>query len=298
MTVEQENKYSELRSAGDYFKHVEDLFCGKKLLDPGSWAIVRLDGHGFSTWVKRNYPTTRANNWHPEFERSMTEAALAMARVYSPAAVYTFSDEVSLVFAPSSCNNLNGGRILKLSTLMASMMTAKFALASGKSDSSMATFDARAFSLKSKDLVARNIVWRMCDARRNSVGHWARQYGTDKELHGMSSNDMIEHVAANKEGAVLWIDLPTERKCGQLFIRTEEKVRISEQELAEETKLNPKYGSKLMEEVDPLTGERSWSYSRTKYESQQDVVETFCRQPPSLFFQLLEQTVNDIRDKL
>jgi tRNA(His) 5'-end guanylyltransferase len=287
-----------IEDAGDVFKGLEEKFRRENSLDLAQWAIVRLDGHSFSKWVKRNYPTTKQNRWHSGFEQAMTQAALAMAKEYRPALVYTFSDEVSLVFSPATVGNLNGGRILKLCTLMSSMMTAKFIMASDTSregdDDDLATFDARAYSVPTEEMVATNIVWRMTDARRNSVAHWARQYSSNKELNGMNSEELIRQ-SVNVKGALPWQSLPTERKAGRLFCQVREDVVLTQEELAAKRLENPKFGNYLKEQQDPLTGETVWSYPRRTYKEQTDVVEDFCGDNPKIFYQLNPKTIARIQ---
>lgn len=277
-----------INNSGDHFKDIEDRFRGKKQLTPMEWAIVRLDGHSFSTWVKRNYPTDKANKdkWHPGFEIAMHEAALEMAKVYSPTLVYAFSDEVTMVFEPSKVMNLNGGRILKLCTLMSSMMTAKFAQRSGKCGSDMATFDARAFSLPTVEDVAANICWRMCDARRNSVAQWARQYSSTKELSGMNSAQLIAHTEDGNHGdAPTWLSLPTHRRCGRLFKHTKVAVELTDQDLDRERASNPQFGFRGLEErVDAMTGAKTWAFHRSWYAPVVDLLDDFCMEPASTFW--------------
>lgn len=277
-----------INDSGNHFKDIEERFRGQKQLTPLQWAVVRLDGHGFSTWVRQNYPMDNSSKdkWHPAFEKAMTDTALAMAKVYAPSLLYTFSDELTMVFEPSKVMQLSGGRILKLSTLMASMMTAKFAQASGKVSGDMATFDARAFSLPTHEDVAANISWRMCDARRNSVAQWARQYSSSKELSGMNSAQLIAHTEDGRhEGVIPWLSLPTHRRCGRLFKHVKVDVTMSEQELAAARENNPRFGCKGLEEhVDTLTDARIYTYQRSQYEPVADLLEEYCREPATTFW--------------
>lgn len=287
-----------VEDAGDVFKWLEEKFRRETSLDLSQWAIVRLDGHSFSKWVKRNYPITKHNRWHPGFEQAMTDAARALAAVYRPALVYTFSDEVSLVFSPTTVGNLNGGRILKLCTLMSSMMTAKFTMASAMSrkgdDDDLATFDARAFSVPTEEMVAMNIVWRMTDARRNSVAQWARQYSSNKELHGMNSEELIKH-SVDIKGALPWHTLPTERKAGRLFCQVQEDSFLTDEELTAKRVENPKFGNFLQKRQDPLTGKTVWSYPRRAYREQAEIVEEFCGDNPRVFYQLNPKTIAKVQ---
>lgn len=282
-----------LSNVGDSFKEIEDQFSNTRQLVAGEWGVVRLDGHGFSRWVRRNYPvpSSSKDKWHPDFELAMSEAALAIAKVYHPSIVYVFSDEVSLAFAPSQVMGLNGGRILKLCTLMSSMMTAKFAQSSGKFTGDVATFDARAFSLRSHSDVAANISWRMCDARRNSVAQWARQYSSTKELHGLASSQLISHTEA--KGAPPWLSLPTHRRCGRLWRLTKNTITMSEQDLENERQTNPEFGHHGLEErLDSLTGKKVYVFHRSNYKPETDLLEDFCKEPPESFWFSPQTTID------
>lgn len=300
----------QLRLAGDHFKAAEERFCGQKSLDPNQWAIVRLDGHGFSRWVKRNFPTIKDNNWSWAFEYAMSTAAKEMAELYRPRLVYTFSDEVTLAFAPNQVQNLNGGRILKLCTLMASAMTARFAasanLALRKANHPMedlATFDARAISVSSVDLVALNIGWRMCDARRNSVAHWARQHSSAKELHRLSSSQLIEHTekisVVGKRAVTPWLSIELERRCGRLFQQVRTSKVLTEEQVQKLLAENPKFvvGS-LVKSQNQQTGAPEYLVYRTGYEERKDVLESFCRENPKNFFLINPDAINQIKQML
>jgi tRNA(His) 5'-end guanylyltransferase len=296
----------QISAAGDHFKSVEDRFLTRKNLEPGEWAVVRLDGHGFSRWVKRNFPTAKGNNWNEQFELAMSTAAKAMAEIYRPQLVYTFSDEVTLVFAPHQMPNLNGGRILKLCTLFASAMTAEFALSSqalraGASDD-MATFDARTFSLPDIESVALNVAWRMSDARRNSVAHWSRQYSSAKELCGMASAQLIGYTERKGEPGnrpTPWRMLPSERQCGRLYSLAQVAKVWSEADLEDVRRKLPKFDiSNLQERVNDSTGEKEYVITRPAYVPANQVLQEFCGENPKTFFEVQDSTIAALSELL
>lgn len=302
------NQLRQISTAGDYFKSVEDRFLTRKNLEPGHWAVVRLDGHGFSSWVKKNFPTNRDNNWNDQFELAMSTAAKSMAEIYRPQLVYSFSDEVTLAFSPDRMPSLNGGRILKLCTLFASAMTAEFALSSsarrGEIDD-LATFDARAFSLPNIETVALNVTWRMCDARRNSVAHWARQYSTTpkaKELHGMSSAQLIEHTEMKGEPGkrpTPWRMLPLERQCGRLFVLADVAKVWSEADLESVRAKFPKFDmSKIEQRVNSTNGAVEYVVTRSAYMPANQILHEFCGENPKTFFEVPDNTITALSEIL
>lgn len=301
-TILPSSPFLQIKSAGDHFKAIEERFRGQKSLTPSQWAIVRLDGHGFSKWVKRNYPTTRENNWNWQFERAMTEATKALAGIYRPQFIYTFSDEVTLVFSPERVMDLNGGRILKCCTLLAAAMTAQFAISSHvhsrKNEKDIATFDARAFSLPAVEDVAQNIGWRMCDARRNSVAHWARQYSSAKELAGMSSSQLIEHTenkGMSSQRPVLWRHLPLERRVGRMFQRCRTAKVFPEEAVIKLKATNLKFDlASMSKQTNKQTNEIEYVAYRSEYQPINSILENFCGKDPKSFFMVDMQTVNDL----
>src|SRR5690606_16109492 len=57
-----------------------------------------------------------------------------------------------------------------------------------------AYFDARAFNVPSEDEIINNLIWRQRDAIKNSVSSWARNFFSDRELHGKNTQERIDMI--------------------------------------------------------------------------------------------------------
>lgn len=85
--------------------------------------VVRLDGVAF-----RNY----TSSMQKPFDKNLTKAIILTARDliqrFNPLTVYYQSDEISLIFGPSTSQGtvIYGGRIQKISSVIASVATASF----------------------------------------------------------------------------------------------------------------------------------------------------------------------------
>mmetsp|Transcript_1930 Transcript_1930/g.4445 ORF Transcript_1930/g.4445 Transcript_1930/m.4445 type:complete len:303 (-) Transcript_1930:138-1046(-) len=170
--------------------------------------IIRLDGSSFSTYTKhfkRPFDT--------RISRSMLWAASQTMQHFSCSAAYVFSDEVSLLF-PVRENATTGepiqctydGRVEKLLTLTASRLTAKFnhkisTMPFEKGERCQktalegnATFDARLLVIPEPDVLMDVFFWRWMDCVRNSKSSFGRQFMSQTELNGLSSNQVVEAV--------------------------------------------------------------------------------------------------------
>lgn len=79
-----------------------------------------------------------------------------------------------------------------------------------------AFFDARVFNVP-KDEVMNCLVWRQQDARRNSIQMVGQYNFSSKELHGKSTEDIIEML--KKERSIDWNDFASECKYGVCCIK-------------------------------------------------------------------------------
>jgi len=81
-----------------------------------------------------------------------------------------------------------------------------------------AVFDARCFNIPVEEVV-NCFLWRQLDAQRNSVSSLAQSLYSPKELHGLSSKNMV--IKMKEEKGVSWEELPTTLKRGSCCIKQE-----------------------------------------------------------------------------
>jgi tRNA(His) guanylyltransferase len=218
-----------------------------QLLDPKLPFIIRLDGHKFSTF-------TRAfrKPFDDRITNAMTETAKQLLLEFNPATVYTCSDEITLIYpvepwdpnAPVEEKDKEdakekekvlffNGKIQKIASLTSAFASVCFdrALNSEKWDpvadekiiNLLATkkpyFDSRVFNVPTNIELVNNLIWRShYDFRRNSISIYSRQFFSDKEMHGVSSADLLKKIVEG--GHPKWEDLPGHYKFG-IFVKRE-----------------------------------------------------------------------------
>ncbi|KAF7327919.1 Thg1 domain-containing protein [Mycena kentingensis (nom. inval.)] len=183
-------------------------------------AIIRIDGHAFSTFTK---------GFQKPFDERIHVAMAATAAdllTHFPAAslVYTISDEITVVF-PTGPREFKG-RVAKLGSLAAGLASARFnyhlvhtAVGVPPEKVGSAHFDARTFSLPAIDEVLYNLIWRAkIDGKRNSISGFGRQYYSAKELHGLGGNLVVEKVLREK-GVDYWTATPSWARYGSTVKR-------------------------------------------------------------------------------
>jgi len=203
--------------------------------------MVRLDGHKFSTFTRKF-----KRPFDDRIHNCMVAACKALLKEFHPTAVFTCSDEITLIF-PSFESTLPepsegtkdqerimmfGGRIQKLATLMASLASVAFdremrlqAFDAEKEQKlidhvtgNIPYFDARIFNVPNVREIVSNLIWRShYDYRRNSISQYARSFYSPKEMHKLNSMQLIEKLQTEK--GVQWADLPPRYKFGSFFKR-------------------------------------------------------------------------------
>lgn len=177
-------------------------------LPSGSPVILRLDGHAFSKFT---------SHFCRPFDQRIHDAMIAACTdllVYFPSATvaYTQSDEITLVF-PAGVQGFNE-RIQKLSSLAASYCSVRFnahlaAFLDANPEPKVkdsaferigtAHFDARLYAVPSAEEALNCVLWRCRnDAVRNSVGAFARTMYSTKEMHGKTTQDLLEMMRNEK----------------------------------------------------------------------------------------------------
>ncbi|KFU78967.1 tRNA(His) 5'-end guanylyltransferase [Amycolatopsis lurida] len=129
---------------------------------PGAWTVLRVDGRGFSKFTEARFEKP----FDPRFADCMAEAAGALLSEFASPYVYTESDEISLVLAPSA--DLFGRGVEKLVSISAGIASAAFTHAAGVP----AHFDGRVWLGTTLDDVVDYFSWRQADAARCALNGW------------------------------------------------------------------------------------------------------------------------------
>ena len=189
------------QSLGDRIKSYEKRYTGDQFL-PGVPVVARLDGKRFSKFTKHmNKP------WDPKFTEAMIATTMQLVEKTHARIGYTQSDEISLVFlAENQKSELwLGGRVQKMTSILASMGTAFFNERLGRTSSAgPAFFDCRVFQVPSKAEAVNVLVWREFDAVRNSIQMLAHHHFSHKYLHGKNTSEMQDMLM--QERGLNWND--------------------------------------------------------------------------------------------
>ena len=138
-----------------------EWFHSQTLL-PGAWAIVRVDGRGFSRYTERHFDKP----FDRRFCDLMTATAQTLLTELSGRYAYTESDEISVVLDPGF--ELFGREVEKLVSLTAGIASAAFTHAAGEP----AVFDSRVWMGTGPDDVVDYLSWRQADAARCALNGW------------------------------------------------------------------------------------------------------------------------------
>lgn len=183
---------------------------------------VRIDGRAFHTFtrgMKRPYDEDMAS--------AMIETMKFLVDQTNACIGYTQSDEISLILR-DDCDPLFGGRISKLTSVLASIATAKFNEVIHKAypDKPLAFFDCRCWQVPNRTEAANEILWREFDATKNSISMAARAYYSDRQLHGKNGSEKQDMLM---EKGINWNDYPTFFKRG-----TYAQKKVVERQLTDE----------------------------------------------------------------
>jgi len=184
-----------------------------------TYTIIRLDGkafHTFTSGMKRPYDS--------DLMFVMDQTTLFLCKeIQGVQIAYTQSDEISLLltdFDKITTDAWFDGNIQKMVSVAASIATAKFnAVFKYKFDptnSNLAFFDARAFTIPDPIEVENYFVWRQKDAVRNSIAMTAQSLYSHSELKGKSSAQQQEMIHDKGQN---WNDMPDGFKRGRTFYK-------------------------------------------------------------------------------
>lgn len=206
--------------------------CEKKFspqLDPYAGPIiVRLDGRAFHTFTKGlNRP------FDERLAKCMWEATIFVLEQTHAKIAYTQSDEISLLYEynePSQA--IFGGKLNKVNSVLASMVTAKFNNSLGyhlSEKTQLAQFDCRTFQVPNRKGAVDTFTWRYMDAQRNSVSMAAQSHFSHKQLQRKSTREQIKLLS---EIDVDFNDYPCWFRHGVFFKREKVCENIAADKLA------------------------------------------------------------------
>jgi len=217
---------------GDRMKLFEQAEAGRRCL-PLLPICVRLDGKGFSKWTKH-----LERPFDQRLSNLMVDVASFLVEETHAKISYTQSDEISLIYYQPNFESevYFDGKIQKLTSVLASMATAKFNYLAPKvfmtghaERAGLAFFDCRVWVLPNQVEAANTLLWREKDAAKNSISMAARHYYSHNELHEKSGSEMQEMLF---QKGVNWNDYPDFFKRGTFVRRETYKTELDTETLA------------------------------------------------------------------
>ena len=159
--------------------------------------IMRLDGRSFHT-LARDLELIKP--YDENFYKVISQVCRDLFEEFSPLFIYTFSDEISLLFDKVPCD----GRIEKLNSVMASFAASSFVIHYDKKFKKPPAFDSRVIPINDGD-VLNYFRWRQDESWVNCVNSHGISYLKSKypnnvanyKINGMNLSDIHELLFAN-----------------------------------------------------------------------------------------------------
>lgn len=215
----------------DRMKLYENIIAGQMLI-PNLPTLIRLDGKAFHSWTRGlNRPYDDGlQTLFDEVTKCLVEASNAVIG-------YAQSDEITLVlwnYRKPDSQIMFDGRVSKLTSVLASMATARFnslvpQYIPEKKDR-LAYFDARVWNVPDENEAVNCLIWRELDATRNSIQMAAQPLYSQKQLHQKNTSEVQEMLW---QKGVNWNDYPARFKRGGYFQRQLIERRFTPDELAQ-----------------------------------------------------------------
>lgn len=222
---------------GDRMKDYEGSYTHQSI-PPSQVLCVRIDGKGFSKFTKGF-----AKPFDDRLTKSMVDTTKELVSLTNAAIGYTQSDEITLIYSmgEKQIEHIFGGKTSKINSIIASMATAnfnKFLSENSNSVDKLAYFDCRSWGVPNNIEASNVLLWRVQDARKNSISAMMRWTCGHKAMDGLSGEQMKEYML--KEGKD-WNDLPDRWKYG-VYVKRENF----------ETQLSDEVWNKIPEDKKPL----------------------------------------------
>lgn len=202
---------------GDRMKEYEAVT--RQFLPRRTYTLIRIDGKAFHSYTK-----DLARPYDIDFMDDMDHTTVHLCKIMSGAQFgFVQSDEISILLTDFNTIHTQpwfGGNVQKLVSVSASGATWMFnrrrALRNLSGEGSkVALFDSRAFTIPDPTEVHNYFVWRQKDATRNSISSAAQARFSNKELHGLSTDQMQEKLF--QIHGINWNDYPVGFKRGRLI---------------------------------------------------------------------------------
>jgi len=194
---------------------------------------IRIDGKGFSKFTK---------GFKKPFDDVlggvMVNTMMNLVKETHASIGYTQSDEITLIFSPGekASEYLFGGKVSKINSVLASMATFYFNsdLAACVRVDKPAFFDCRAWAVPDLAEASNVLLWRVQDARKNSISSLFRWTAGHSKMHGLSGEEM--KALLKSDYFTDWDSLPNKYKYGtyakpvtvESYLTREELLKIPE----------------------------------------------------------------------
>ena len=216
---------------GDYLKQFESVET-TRVCPLGKPMVARLDGRAFHTFTRG-----LDRPFDERLTQLMRETTQFLVKETDALVGYCQSDEITLVwYLPNDTESqyLFGGRIQKLTSILASMASVEFnrnlAFLIPAKSSAFPLFDARVFSVPTLKDAFLCVLWRERDAIKNSI----TMYALSKFSH-----KLLQNVNGEQKRAMLrdigcpWEDLPLRHRRGTYFTRVVRERMLTEEEMVD-----------------------------------------------------------------
>lgn len=172
---------------------------------------VRIDGKGFSKFTK-----AFKKPFDDILGETMKKTMMALVDETRASIGYTQSDEITLIFTPGekATEYMFGGKVSKINSILASMTTFHFnRLLSVYIDiDKPAFFDCRSWGVPDLTEASNVLLWRVQDARKNSISSLFRWTAGHSNMFGMSGKEMKDLLKSAY--STDWNELPNKYKYG------------------------------------------------------------------------------------
>jgi len=226
-------------------KALEGAFTSAKV-SPDKWMAVRIDGRGFSKYTKGF-----TKPFSGRITAAMKDTTEVLMKETHASVGYTQSDEITLLYPPVEGERIFGGKVSKINSVFASIATAHFNSHMKPYTEKYAYFDCRVWEVPDDVEASNTLLWRVQDARKNSVSSHFRWTVGHKAMQNLSSSEMIQYlIDHNKED---WYDLPNVWKYGSYLKSVTREAYLTQDELDEipedKRPTNLKFVRKVIESV-------------------------------------------------
>lgn len=231
---------------GDRMKGFESLT--DTYLLPQIPTMARLDGRAFHSFCRKFDKPFDAR-----MDKAMRETTKWLVEKTGALAGYTQSDEITLMWYSDNFKNEKvffDRRLLKMTSILASMASIRFnqimtAIAPERINlDNPPMFDCRVWSVPTLEEAANVFLWRVEDAKRNSIQALGQAHFSHKKMVGKSNLQVLEMLI--KEKGIYWESLPQHLRFGTLFQRKRTLREFTVDELA---KLAPKHEARSNPEL-------------------------------------------------